>query len=247
LRYHDDVREGTPVADQASVTPGRTAADAAAAVLADPSLSEWLLVTDNPSLVASLVRQGAAPKRRALVMQCDLRSHPATGTSTGRFTTAPLPCDRDPALWTHILPSWRAAFPRDHPDHFSGDDGDAIAFLMRLVQGAELGPLHRSTTLLAGEGGNAVAGVMVNVRPQDPPWGGAWIADIWRDPDLRGAGVGTILIDHVKSLLLEDGHAKLTLAVTSGNDARRSYERAGFRVVIESQTLRLPAYRRQAR
>ena len=169
-----------------------------------------------------------------------------SGTSTGRLTADPLPRDRDPALWTQILPSWRAAFPPDHPDHFSGDDEGAIAFLMRLVEGSELGPPHRSTTLLVGQGGRAVAGVMVNVRPQDPPWGGAWIADIRRDPALRGAGVGTILIDRVKSMLLEDGHAKLTLAVTAGNDARRSYERAGFRLVIESQTLRLPAYRRPA-
>jgi ribosomal protein S18 acetylase RimI-like enzyme len=160
---------------------------------------------------------------------------------------ASLPCDPDPHEWTQILPSWRAAFPPDHPDHFPGDDDAAIAFLMRLVDGSELGPLHRSTTLLVDEAGRAVAGVVVNLRPQDPPWGGAWIADIWRDPALRGTGLGTTLIDHVKSLLLEDGHAKLTLAVTSGNDARRSYERAGFRVVVESQTLRLPTYRRPAR
>jgi ribosomal protein S18 acetylase RimI-like enzyme len=180
-------------------------------------------------------------------MQCDLRQNSPTGSTVGGLTMASLPCDPDPHEWTQILPSWRAAFPPDHPDHFPGDDDAAIAFLMRLVDGSELGPLHRSTTLLVDEAGRAVAGVVVNLRPQDPPWGGAWIADIWRDPALRGTGLGTTLIDHVKSLLLEDGHAKLTLAVTSGNDARRSYERAGFRVVVESQTLRLPTYRRPAR
>ena len=32
----------------------------------------------------------------------------------------------------------------------------------------------------------------------------------------------------------------LSLAVTRGNPARHSYDRAGFRVVVESQTLLLP-------
>ena len=247
MRYLDHVREGTPIADLASVTPGRSASDAAIAVLSDSGLSGWLLATDNPSLAASLVRRGAAPKRHALVMQCDLRQHPASGAATDPYTLSPLPTDPDPAGWTGILPSWRAAFPPDHPDHFAGDDKSAISFLSRLVDGSELGPLHRSTTVLVDGHGCAVAGIVVNIRPQDPPWGGAWIADIWRDPGLRGSGLGSILIDHAKTLLLEDGHARLSLAVTSGNDARRGYERAGFRLVTESQTVQLPVHSRQSR
>ncbi len=245
LRYVDDVREGTPIADLATVVPGRTSADAAHAVLAEPDLSGWLLSTENLSLAACLIRQGAAPKRHALVMQCDLREHPATSAAHGRFAFAPLPRTADPALWTAILPSWRAAFPDDHPDHFAGDDAQAIAFHLRLVDGSELGPLHRSSTLLLDQHGSAIAGIIVNVRPQDPPWGGAWIADIWRAPDLHGSGVGPMLIDHAKSLLAEDGHAKLSLAVTFANPARHSYERSGFRVFVESQTLRLPEYSRR--
>ena len=241
------MREGTPLADLATVVPGRTATDAAAAVVGEPGLSGWLLSTENLALAACLVRLGAAPKRHALVMQCDLRENPAVGGIDGRFTVTPLPRDPDSALWSAILPSWRLAFPEDHPDHFAGDDAKAIAFHLRLVDGSELGPLHRSSTLLLDEGGQAVAGIMVNIRPQDPPWGGAWIADIWRDPSLRGSGVGGTLIDYAKVLLGEDGYAKLTLAVTSGNPARRSYERAGFKVAIESQTLRLPDHDRRSR
>jgi len=241
------VREGTPIADLATVVPGRAASDAAQAVLAAESLSGWLIATENPSLAACLIRLGAAPKRHALIMQCDLREHPARGGLDERFTPAPLPQDADAAQWTAILPSWRAAFPPDHPDHFAGDDAQAIAFHLRLVDGSELGPLHRSSTLLLDEDGRAVAGIMVNVRPQDPPWGGPWIADIWRDPSLRTSGVGGMLIDHAKALLTEDGHAKLTLAVTAGNPARRSYERTGFRIFVEAQTLRLPEYSRRVR
>ena len=52
--------------------------------------------------------------------------------------------------------------------------------------GTELGRLHPASTLLVDSGDRPVAGIMVNVRLQDPPWGGPWIADIWRDPSLRG-------------------------------------------------------------
>ncbi len=186
---------------------------------------------------------GAAPKRHAFVMKCDLRLHPSAERGFGGLVLAPMPTDPDPRVWEPILPSWRAAFPPDHPDHFAGDDVQAIAFHLRLVDGSELGPLHRSTTLLVDDRQRAVAGIIVNVRPQDPPWGGAWIADLWRDPSLRGTGIGPALIDHAKRLLLEDGHASLSLAVTASNPARRSYELAGFRVLIESQTLRLPTRR----
>ncbi len=158
-----------------------------------------------------------------------------------RFSRQSLPSTTDPQVWAPILPSWRAAFPPDHPDHFDGDDPLAIAFLRRLVDGSELGPLHRSTTLLVDESGTPVAGIMVNIRSQDPPLGGPWIADIWRDPALRGTGVGAMLISHAKRLLSEDGYACLGLAVTAGNPARATYQAQGFRTVTESQTVLLPA------
>lgn len=240
LRYVHDEREGTPIADLATVAPGRTAAEASAAVLASPGLAGWLLSTENLNLAAHLVRAGAAPKRHKCVMQCDLREHPGSAPSYGSLRPTDPPSSADPALWKGILPSWRDAFPPDHPDHFDGDDAAAIAFCLRLVDGSELGPLHRSSTLLVCDDGRTLAGVMVSLRPQDPPWGGAWIADIWRDPSLRGTGVGTVLIDRVKTMLVEDGHSSLSLAVTRGNPARGTYDRAGFRVVVESQTLRLP-------
>lgn len=246
LRYVHDEREGTPIADLATVVPGRTAAEASAAVLASPTLSGWLLSTENPNLAAHLVRAGAAPKRHKCVMQCDLREHPGSPPAYRALRPTDPPSSADPAAWAAILPSWRAAFPADHPDHFDGDDAAAIAFCLRLVDGSELGPLHRSSTVLLDQDERARAGVLVSVRPQDPPWGGAWIADIWRDPSLRATGVGTALIDRVKAMLIEDGHSSLSLAVTRGNPARATYDRAGFRAVAESQTLRLPDGGRQS-
>jgi GNAT superfamily N-acetyltransferase len=242
LRYVPELREGTPIADLASVTPHRSSGDAAAAALAQ--LPGWLLATTDLALASRLIKVGAKPRRHAVVMQCDLRGVIDLVDIDPRFTPSPLPDTADPHAWAPLLPSWRAAFPRDHPDHFDGDDPLAIAFLRRLVDGSELGPLHRSTTLLLDEGGTPVAGIVVNVRSQDPPLGGPWIADIWRDPALRGSGVGAMLISHAKRLLVEDGYASLGLAVTAGNPARATYQAQGFRVVTESQTVLLPELRR---
>jgi GNAT superfamily N-acetyltransferase len=233
-----ELREGTPIADLASVTPHRTIGAAAAAALAQ--LPGWLLATDNLSLAGRLVKMGAKPRRHALIMQCDLRLPAAVAVVDPRFTRQPLPVTTDPRDWKPILPSWRAAFPPDHPDHFDGDDALAIRFHRRLIDGSELGPLHRSTTLLADEDGTPVAGIMVNIRSQDPPLGGPWIADIWRDPALRGTGIGAMLIGHVRQLLAADGYSCLGLAVTAGNPARATYQAQGFRTVTESQTVLLP-------
>jgi GNAT superfamily N-acetyltransferase len=238
LRYVPELREGTPIADLASVAPHRTAAAAATAAIAQ--LPGWLLATDDLVFASRLVKVGAKPRRHALMMQCDLRDSTHVVDVDSRFTLRPLPTTKDARAWATILPSWRAAFPADHPDHFGGDDPLAIAFLRRLVDGSELGPLHRSTTLLVDEGGTAVAGIMVNIRSQDPPLGGPWIADLWRDPALRGSGGGAMLISHSKHLLAEDGYACLGLTVTAGNPARSTYLAQGFRTVTESQTVLLP-------
>ena len=233
-------REGTPVADLADVVPGRSTVEAAAAAVADPQLAGWLLTTRNSSLAGHLVRQGAAPKRHALLMQCDVRAVRRPVPFPAGLTLGPLPAPDDRGGWLALLPGWRAAFPEDHPDHFAGDDASALAFMRRLVDGSELGPLHRATAVVRDDAGLPVAGVMVNVRAQDPPWGGPWIADIWRDPALRASGVGRALIAHVLATVHDDGLSSVSLAVTEGNPARRSYDRAGFRVVEESRTVLLP-------
>ena len=238
LRYVPELRDGAPLADLACVVRGRTAVDAAHAAV--DQLPGWLLATEDALLAAALVRSGAGPKRHAIVMQCDLRVAAPLPDIDSRFTCVDLPDSPAGHDWAAILPSWRAAFPPDHPDHFAGDDDTAIAFLMRLVDGSELGPLHRSTTLLLDASGVPSAGIMVNIRPQDPPLGGPWIADIWRDPSLRGTGVGAMLIGRAKRLLREDGQVSLGLAVTAGNPAQRTYEAQGFSTVIEAQTVLLP-------
>lgn len=173
-------------------------------------------------------------------MQCDVRVAPPAPRWDAGLTVTALPSLTDRPAWLAILPSWRAAFPPGHPDHFDGDDRAAVAFLQRVASGAEVGPLHPATTLVTDSAGAVVAGCLVTVRSQPPPWGGPWIADIWRDPSYRGTGLGSALIAHAGNLVAASGHASLSLMVTDGNPARRSYERAGFREVAARTTVLLP-------
>ena len=52
-------------------------------------------------------------------------------------------------------------------------------------------------------------------------------------PGYRGRGIGTQLLDSLLSLLWQKGFARASLSVQKENPARRLYERAGFRVVVE--------------
>lgn len=73
--------------------------------------------------------------------------------------------------------------------------------------------------------------------------GDTWLADTWVTgrrvgeieslsvlPDLRGAGIGSALLDGLERALADDGVTDLVLGVLPGNDAaRRLYERRGYR------------------
>ena len=237
LRYAPEDREGRPIADLAAVVPDRTALDAVPAVMS--GLRGWLLASEDLSLTAALIKAGARPRRHASILQWSAATPAPQAPLDPSWQAIDLPDGPDDPRWAAILPSWRAAYPPDHPDHFAGSDTDAITFLRRLLDGSELGPLHRATTLLLREG-VVLAGIMVNVRPQDPPWGGPWVADIWRDPSLAGTGVGFALLARAQRMVQDDGFGTLGLAVSAGNPARRSYERAGFRTIVESQTVLIP-------
>lgn len=184
---------------------------------------------------------GATLTRRAFIMTADLS--PSTGREDplDAFDLLPMPTTTGVDAWRPVLDSWRDAFPPGHPDHVDmSDDTDAVQFFAKLVDGTEMGPLHRSSCLLANAAGRALAGIIVNVLDGEPPRGGPWISDIWRDPALRGSGVGPGLIERAKRLLADDGYTTLTLAVTATNDAYRGYLRSGFSLVIDSRTLQIP-------
>ncbi len=216
---------------------GRTAVDAA-----NDLIAHWpgqQVTTDEAALAEHLRLSGATTVRHSFVMRCSPLDADLIDPSPSRLRLADLPRTADPGLWAPILPSWRAAFPPEHPDHLAVDDADAIAFFLPLIDGTELGPLHSASTLLIDQAGVPVAGIIINVRSHER-WGGPWIADVWRDPSLRGEGVGSMLLRRAKALVAEDGYDALSLAVTAGIDAHRAYEREGFTVVLESWRLQLP-------
>jgi ribosomal protein S18 acetylase RimI-like enzyme len=60
--------------------------------------------------------------------------------------------------------------------------------------------------------------------------GNAWLARLWVDPEVRGAGLGLRLIEAVAEWARERGAPALELSVTANNpDAAALYARAGFR------------------
>ncbi len=201
----------------------------------------WNLVTQDDALAHALVDVGATQTRRALIMSCPLAGLGPARPFSEDFALGDVPTTSEVDQWLPVLQSWQAAFPPGHPDYLDmSDPNTAVQFFMRLVDGSEMGPLHRSSCLLIDAAGRARAGIIVNIREGHPPSGGPWISDIWRDPALRGSGVGPSLIDRAKSQLLEDGYTCLTLAVTATNDAARTYEREGFVLVMDSKYLSIP-------
>lgn len=53
-----------------------------------------------------------------------------------------------------------------------------------------------------------------------------WLASLWVRPDMRGQGVGALLVRHVEALARARGHAKLWLFTP---DRAAFYERLGWR------------------
>ncbi|MFN8170846.1 MAG: GNAT family N-acetyltransferase [Candidatus Nanopelagicales bacterium] len=239
LRFTAMSRPGAPMAASARVPEGRVPSCAARAVA--HQLPGWIVQTEDFALAAAMIKAGARPVRHAFVMQRDLR-HPIATTAVPRGLRAePLDAARSVPEWRAVVPSWHAAYPPDHPDHFHGGEAESVEALQQLVSGKELGPMHATSTLAIDADGTPVAGIIVTVTAFDPPWGGPWICDIWRDPRLRGSGVGPWLLASAQRRLREDGFVSLGLAVSVSNPARRSYESAGFRVVAETQTVQMGA------
>jgi GNAT superfamily N-acetyltransferase len=55
------------------------------------------------------------------------------------------------------------------------------------------------------------------------------IQDMYVLPERRGAGIGATLVGAAERLAAERGHERMSLSVGEGSDARRLYERLGYR------------------
>ncbi|MGX2993577.1 GNAT family N-acetyltransferase [Streptomyces sp. JNUCC 64] len=214
LTYVPGERAGRPWADLVELTG---ADDPVPAILT--GMSGWV-VSGSVRLGEDLVREGARVLRHAHTMSLDLTAGPPSAPPLPYGIRA-VDVDRDPR---ELLPAWRAAFGPDHPDHHPGTDEEAFAErLLPLVTGSALGPVLPSSALAVEAGDRVVAGAVLTDREGRP-----WLAEVFRAPDARYAGLGAALLGTVLADAARRGLASVGLVVTEGNPARRGYERLGF-------------------
>lgn len=230
LQYVDDIRDQLPTADLTRIAPGRSADEAADAAMS--RLAGWLLATEDPSLATAMLDRGAVPIRHAHVMSADTSLH----RGAPHLELVP----RDSIDVREYLDGWLAAYPDGHPDHETGSTDEIIArcwdwYDEPIWRERE----HRSSGLLVRDG-SVVAGIIVSLRPQPVPYGGPWIHDVWRVPDVSEPGTGAALIAQAMRMLDEDELPTLGLAVSAGNPAQAVYERLGFVNQLEAWTFRIP-------
>jgi GNAT superfamily N-acetyltransferase len=132
-----------------------------------------------------------------------------------------------------LRPAHEAAYGPGHPDR-SVEVGQGLA---PLLEGGVVGPVMPCSRM-AVVGGEPVGAAIVCDAPAEPPFGGPWLAELFRAPDERG--VGALLLDATLWQAAADGLRSIGLAVTEGNGARGLYEDAGFSLVLSAYTVRIP-------
>jgi hypothetical protein len=229
-------RDGRPQADLLAPADGVHADRAVAVVMAE--LRGWRVAGEEP-FARLLVAAGGAPRRHVHVMTRDLTRDPAPSSWLEPQLPAGvrvMPADRPAA---DLVPALRAAFTPDHPDYADMRDPEhPEEELDELISGRLLGPLLRSSALAVGESGDVLGAIVVTNSPGAPPFGGPWIADVFRDPSARG--VGGALFRRALAVATRDGLPALGLAVTHANSARPLYAAHGFTDVWNGLNVDVP-------
>jgi GNAT superfamily N-acetyltransferase len=206
-------RDGRPLADlfERDTTPE----DAVPAILAE--LRGWRIAADE-ALGEALIAAGARPVRHAHVYTHHLQSVPGPGEGEplGAHTV------------DDLVPAFAAAFGPDHPDGVR-DPRSALAH----ATGDEL--LDASGVIVRD--GRVVAGIIIGRFEGEPPFGGPWVMELFRDP--AHPGTGRALLERALHRAAEAGLPALGLAVTEGNPATRLYEAVGFRRVLTAVSVDL--------
>lgn len=239
-------RDGRPLADRLTPLPG--VADAAVAAASARHLAGFFIATDVTALRGPLEAIGAQLRRRAELMTLVLHRAPSErppppGRLPAGVTLVPLHGRTPPELGAVSV----AAYPAGHPDHRTDDPAAALAELRPLVDGTEgrgWGRLDASRVALRG--GRAVGTAIVAGRDGTPPYGGPWLAELFRLPGSELRGLGAALLDAVLVAARDDALATVGLAVSTGNPARRPYASRGFATFATSVSLRMPGEPRRA-
>jgi GNAT superfamily N-acetyltransferase len=228
-------RDGLEVADLVEPAPG--VAPAVIAREMSRELAGWKVAGDV-TLGRALEELGARPTRHAHVHSRDLRRHPAgdPGPPPPGIRIGPL--DRDaPAL----LDMYVAAYPPEHVDWtYTGPPPDYEADLAGILDGRIAGP-RLDVSRLAVDGRDRPAGALIVTRLEgEPPFGGPWVAEVFRRPGRDLRGTGRALLEAGLAAATQAGLPALGLAVTEGNPAQRLYEALGFERVLSSLSVVLP-------
>lgn len=232
----DTDRDGLPWADGAVRPDGVNVAECADAVLRE--LGGWALSTSDDELATVLQGRHARVLRSALSMSLPLTEDPELRGVPDRISLGALTGEALAEQADEIGAVAFRAYAGE--DHGWADEAAAASAMRRAAQGEVLGPLLDSS-VLATRGDAIVGACLVTDREGEPPFGGPWVLDIFRDPSDPAQGVGGAMLAHAARSIRSVGLAALSLVVTDGNEpAIRLYRSLGFEVHDHSWTLALP-------
>lgn len=231
----DTDREGLPWADGAVRPEGVELADCVDVVLRE--LSGWALSTDDEALARALEGRHARVMRATLSMSLPLTEQPPLRGVPDHLSLATLTAE---GLAEQADQIGAVGFRAHGADEGWADEAAAATSMRRAASGTVLGPLLDSSVLATRD--DAVVGAcLITDRAGEPPAGGPWVLDVFRDPDDPAAGIGGAMLAHAARSLRSIGLAALSLAVTSDNErAIGLYRSLGFEEHGQSWTLALP-------
>ena len=198
-------------------------------------LAGWCVVADEP-LGRALLAGGGRLVRHSHLLSRDLRDDPATHAEPLPAGLELTPANRPPA---DLVPAFRAAFPPEHVDGAVRVGKDLEKELAVVLERGAAGPLLPCSRLAVDAGGAVIAAAIITDLEGEPPFGGPWLAECFRDRNPRYAGAGRTLLEHALRQATQDGHRTVGLAVTHGNRARELYLELGFREVFTALSVEL--------
>ena len=226
-------RDGHPLADRVEPAAGVAPAEIARQMAAE--LAGWK-VGGDVELGRALIALGARPTRHAHVHSRDLRRDPAPAEWAGDPRIGPL--DRSAA---ELVGIYRAAYPPEHVDWtYSGPPPDYEEDLDGLLAGRIAGRRLDVSRLAVDAAGDPAGVLIVTELEGDPPFGGPWVAELFRRPGPELRGVGRTLLQAGLAAATAAGLPALGLAVTEGNPAQRLYESLGFERKLSALSVAIP-------
>jgi ribosomal protein S18 acetylase RimI-like enzyme len=233
-----DTRDGRPWADGAWRPESAPVASAVAAIV--QRLGGYALSTSDVALAESLTAAGAIPLRHAHTMSHDLERLVPYDAADPSLVVEPLTAAQLHRHAQRLGELNLAAYPAEHPDHSADDAAAAVEHIRAIGRGELLGPLM-STSRVALSGGRIVGACLIVDREGEPPDGGPWVIDIFRDPASPVRGVGGALLSSAVAAAKAAGLRGVSLAVSHQNTrALELYARLGFQDRGQSWTLAVP-------